>query len=573
MHCWRHKTPIIFRATTQWFVGMDDVPGFNGAQAGARRCARRALHGRRRDAVLSRLGARAAARHDREPSRLDALAPAPVGRADAVLRRTARPASCIRARSSCSKRVAKRVEKGGIEAWQGVDRRSRCSATTRRITRRSATRSTSGSTPAHALHGAAAGRARRRGSHATDTHFPADLYLEGSDQHRGWFHSSLLVSSHAERRAAVQRAAHARLRRRRRRAARCRKSQGQRHRAAEGHATRSAPRSCACGSAATDYSGELSISDEILKRVVEGYRRIRNTLRFLLANTVGLRSREATRCRSSEWLEIDRYALAMTRAMAEPRSPTDYERYEFHLVAQRLQTFCSEDLGGFYLDILKDRLYTTPRGSAARGARRRPRCTTSREALLRLMAPILSFTAEEAWEVLHPDGRERSSSTPGRTCCRRARRATALRRALGAHPARCARPCRRSSRRCARGAGSAPRCRPRSSVTPRRRRCASCCARSATICASCSSPRRRACARGPMAPVDVDGHARAPQREVRALLALARRRRRRRRASGALRALRREPLRRRRGARAMRERGASRGSAALDALAAGCRWS
>src|SRR6202008_4205581 len=106
---------------------------------------------------------------------------------------------------------------------------------------------------------------------------------------------------------------------------------------------------------ATDSPGDLSISDEILKRIVESYRRIRNTLRFLLANTSDFdQAKDALPV--GEWLEIDRYALAFTREMAAA-CVADYARYEFHLVAQRIQTFCSEDLGGFWLDILKDRLY------------------------------------------------------------------------------------------------------------------------------------------------------------------------------------------------------------------------
>jgi isoleucyl-tRNA synthetase len=151
--------------------------------------------------------------------------------------------------------------------------------------------------------------------------------------------------------------------------------------------------------ASTDYSGELAISDEILKRVVESYRRIRNTLRFLLANTVDFDpARDALPV--SEWVEVDRYALALTREMAAACA-ADYSRFEFHLVAQRLQNFCSEDLGGFWLDILKDRLYTNGAKSRARRSAQTALHLVT-QALLRLMAPILSFTAEEAWEVLNP---------------------------------------------------------------------------------------------------------------------------------------------------------------------------
>jgi isoleucyl-tRNA synthetase len=148
--------------------------------------------------------------------------------------------------------------------------------------------------------------------------------------------------------------------------------------------------------ASTDYSGELSISNEILKRVVESYRRIRNTLRFLLANTSDF-DPKAQAVAVNDLVEIDRYALAMTGAMQE-QVIADYARYQFHLVAQRLQAFCSEDLGAFYLDVLKDRLYTC-------GADSKPRRSAQTalwhitHSLVRLMAPILSFTAEELWRV------------------------------------------------------------------------------------------------------------------------------------------------------------------------------
>jgi len=151
--------------------------------------------------------------------------------------------------------------------------------------------------------------------------------------------------------------------------------------------------------AATDYSGELSISDEILKRVVESYRRIRNTLRFLLANTADFDAAQHA-VPVAEMLELDRYALVAARAMAAAVQ-ADYARYEFHVVVQRLQTYCSEDLGGFYLDVLKDRLYTSTRESRARRSAQTA-LATIRDLLLKLMSPVLSFTAEEAWAIVHP---------------------------------------------------------------------------------------------------------------------------------------------------------------------------
>ncbi|HET7095788.1 MAG TPA: class I tRNA ligase family protein, partial [Casimicrobiaceae bacterium] len=234
-------------------------------------------------------------------------------------------------------------------------------------------------------------------SHAKDTGFPADLYLEGSDQHRGWFHSSLLIScmlngvppykallTHG---FAVD-------------------GQGRKMSKSLGNGVEPQQVSNTLGAeilrlwvAATDYSGELSISDEILKRVVESYRRIRNTLRFLLANTADFDA-AADAVPLGELIEIDRYAIAATRALSAAVRE-DYGRYECHLLVQRLQTFCSEDLGGFYLDVLKDRLYTTAKTSRPRRSAQTA-LALIRDALLELMAPVLSFTAEEAWRIVHP---------------------------------------------------------------------------------------------------------------------------------------------------------------------------
>src|SRR5690606_33328445 len=145
---------------------------------------------------------------------------------------------------------------------------------------------------------------------------------------------------------------------------------------------------------------ELSISDEILKRVVEAYRRIRNTLRFLLANVSDFDpQRDAVPL--ERMFEIDRYALAMTAAW-QASIAQDYEHFEFHPAVAKLQTFCSEDLGAFYLDILKDRLYTTAADSPARRSAQTALHAIT-DALLRLIAPILSFTAEEAWPLFAPD--------------------------------------------------------------------------------------------------------------------------------------------------------------------------
>ncbi len=295
--------------------------------------------------------------------------------------------------------VAQRVEKGGIEAWQTLDvrelsrRRSfrlrQDQGHARRVVRFGLDAPDRDGRPGQRTHGS--------GSHHRDTRFPADLYLEGSDQHRGWFHSSLLVSCMLNGRPpykallthgfAVD-------------------GEGKKMSKSKGNGVEPQKVSNTLGAeilrlwvASTDYSGELFISDEILKRVVEGYRRIRNTLRFLLANTSDF-DPATDAVPLGELLEIDRYAVAAARALADA-AEGDYARYEFHVVVQRLQTFCSEDLGGFYLDVLKDRLYTTGKGSVARRSAQTA-LALIRDALLLLTAPVLSFTAEEAWRIVRP---------------------------------------------------------------------------------------------------------------------------------------------------------------------------
>jgi isoleucyl-tRNA synthetase len=283
--------------------------------------------------------------------------------------------------------VAKRVEAGGIEAWHTLAAEELLGADAAQYEKGRDTIDVwfdSGSTHQTVL----------RGSHR-ELGFPADLYLEGSDQHRGWFHSSLLVSAMLNGtppyRALLTHGFVIDMEGRK-----MSKSRG----------TGMAPQqvSGSLGAeilrlwvASSDYSGELTISSEILKRVVESYRRIRNTLRFLLANTADFDA--ARHCVPvDELLEIDRYALAMI-ARLQQELAEEYARYAFHVVAQRLQAFCSEDLGGFYLDILKDRLYTCAADSRARRSAQTALWHVA-QVLVRLMAPILSFTAEELWAVL-----------------------------------------------------------------------------------------------------------------------------------------------------------------------------
>jgi isoleucyl-tRNA synthetase len=223
----------------------------------------------------------------------------------------------------------------------------------------------------------------------------ADLYLEGSDQHRGWFHSSLLVSCAINGRAPYESLlTHGFVV----------DGQGKKMSKSLGNVVAPQKVSDTLGAeilrlwvGSTDYSGELNISDEILKRVVESYRRIRNTLRFLLANTDDFDASTQS-VPTDKLLEIDRYALVMC-ADLQTHVVSHYARYEFQPAMQAIQHFCSEDLGGFYLDILKDRLYTTGRDSHPRRAAQTA-LHHILQTLTRLIAPVLSFTAEEIVETL-----------------------------------------------------------------------------------------------------------------------------------------------------------------------------
>jgi isoleucyl-tRNA synthetase len=397
MHCWRHKTPIIYRATTQWFAGMDEVPGYRGVkpEEPLRRTALRGI-----DATMffpswgqARLHGMIAHRPDWTLSRQRQWGvPLPffVDMETDMLHPDT---------EALLELAAAKVEAGGIEAWFdathedfGVD-----SAKYRKLSDTLDVWFDSGSTHQTVM-GGPDGRRTGAGSRPLDTGFPADLYLEGTDQHRGWFHSSLLVSCMLNGvppyKALLTHGFVV-------------DGEGRKMSKSKGNVV--APQKVAdtLGAeilrlwvGATDFSGDMAIGDEILKRIVESYRRIRNTLRFLIANTADFAvARDAVP--QGELFEIDRYALVQARALAVAVA-ADYSNYNFHFVVQRLATYCSEDLGGFYLDVLKDRLYTTAPASRARRSAQTA-LASIRDALLKLMAPILSFTAEEAWQIVHPE--------------------------------------------------------------------------------------------------------------------------------------------------------------------------
>ena len=391
MHCWRHKTPLIYRATSQWFVRMDapdvDSQGVAATEPAGHTLREAALQGVEDTAFYpawgkNRLQAMIANRPDWCISRQRNWGvPLPFFTHKATGELHPNTLELMEA-------VAKRVEQGGIEAWTQLDAAELLGADAADYVKTTDILDVwfdSGTTHMSVM----------RGSHGDQLSWPADLYLEGSDQHRGWFHSSLLTGAAIDGRAPYKALlTHGFV------------VDGKGHKMSKSKGNVIAPQQVSdkMGAdilrlwvAATDYSGELNISDEILKRVVEAYRRIRNTLRFLLANVSDF-DPASDMLPVGEWLEIDRYALALTRQLQQTCT-ADYDKFEFHHVVQALQTFCSEDLGGFYLDILKDRLYTTGEKSRARRSAQSSLWHIV-HAFTRLLAPITAFTAEEVWGIL-----------------------------------------------------------------------------------------------------------------------------------------------------------------------------
>ncbi len=396
-HCWRHKTPVIYRAAPQWFVRMDAGTGVfeDPAQKPAQTLRELALAAIEQTAFYPENG----------KARLrDMIAN--------------RPDWCISRQRSWGvplpffihkdsgelhpntlailDRAADIVEQGGIEAWSRVSPEDILGA----ADAPHYTKSTdilevwfdSGSTFRHVLRGSHRDAYDRAPFHAEGPE--ADLYLEGHDQHRGWFHSSLLLGCALEGRAPYRGLLTHGF---------ATDGQGRKMSKSLGNVVVPQEITQKLGAeivrlwvASTDYSGDLNIDDKILARVVDGYRRIRNTLRFLLANVSDFNPAQDA-VAPEQMLEIDRWALARSSQL-QAEILAHYEVYEFHPVVSKLQVFCSEDLGAFYLDVLKDRLYTNaPKSLARRSAQTALWQIT--HAMLRWMAPFLSFTAEEAWQT------------------------------------------------------------------------------------------------------------------------------------------------------------------------------
>nr|WP_243448373.1 isoleucine--tRNA ligase [Candidatus Thiosymbion oneisti] len=374
-HCWRHKSPVIFRATPQWFIAMD--------RQGLRAAARREIAKVRwvPDWGQSRIDGMVHNRPDWCISRQRAWGvPIPL----LVHQESGEPHPDTQA---LIEQVAQRVEQQGIDAWFELEPKDLLGDAEgghyEKVRDTLDVWFDSGVTHACVLE-------RRAGLRA-----PADLYLEGSDQHRGWFQSSLLtgVAMH-DRAPYAQALTHGFTV----------DAKGEKMSKSKGNVVRPQDVMKTLGAdiirlwvAATDYRGEMSVSDEILKRTADAYRRIRNTARFLLANLNGF-DPAAHLVAPTDMLALDRWAVDRAYRLQEAIIRA-YRDYQFHLIYQKIHNFCVVDMGGFYLDVIKDRQYTTQ----ADGLPRRS-CQSAMyhiaEAMSRWLAPILSFTAEEIWQYL-----------------------------------------------------------------------------------------------------------------------------------------------------------------------------
>lgn len=380
-HCWRHKTPIIFRATPQWFISMEKNGLRNKAMEEIQ-----SVHWIP-DWGQARIENMVAARPDWCISRQRNWG-VPIALFVHKETQELHPESL-----ALMEQVAQRIEQQGIEAWFQLEPAELLGVEAENYSKVTDILDVwfdSGVTHACVLD-------RQPG-----LEFPAAMYLEGSDQHRGWFQSSLLTSVAMKGCAPYQSVLTHGF---------TVDAQGKKMSKSKGNVVAPQKVMKTLGAdvlrlwvAANDYSGEMTVSDEILKRISDVYRRLRNTARFLLANLNGF-DPDKDMLAPADMLSLDRWA--MDRALIlQNQVLAAYEDYQFLQVYQKVHHFCSVDLGGFYLDVIKDRQYTLPENSRGRRSAQTAMYHIA-EAFVRWVAPILSFTADEIWREL-PGEREAS---------------------------------------------------------------------------------------------------------------------------------------------------------------------
>jgi len=378
-YCWRHHTPLLFRSTKQWFVHMDEVESHNQT---LRKHLQNAVNTIQffPESARARLESMINLRPDWCISRqrkwgipmalfVDRLTKVPHPRTKELF-----------------ERIAQIIEKEGVEGWFKQDSVALLGKEATHYEKLSDTLDVwfdSGATNLTVL------------KTRPELAWPADLYLEGSDQHRGWFQTSLIIGCATFKKAPFrQLLTHGFVV----------DAQGMKMSKSIGNVISPQQINNSLGAdilrlwvASTNYSGELTISDEILQQTTESYRRLRNTIRFLLAN---LSDFDATKHTVSldQMLELDRYMLLKSESVQQTVLD-QYEKYTFHFAVQELVNYCSEDLGAFYLDIIKDRLYTLPVNSLARRSAQTALYHMTHSLLL-LIGPVLAFTADEAWAIL-----------------------------------------------------------------------------------------------------------------------------------------------------------------------------
>ncbi|MEW5972185.1 MAG: isoleucine--tRNA ligase [Pseudomonadota bacterium] len=379
-HCWRHKTPLIFRATPQWFIGMD----VNGLRADA-------LKAIKETRWVPEWG----------ENRITAMVE---GRPDWCISRQRtwgvpialfvhKDTNALHPRTlDLIEQVAQRMEQEGVDAWFSLEPSELLGAEAeqyRKVTDTLDVWFDSG--VSH--YGVLAQREELRD--------PADLYLEGSDQHRGWFQSSLMTAIGMHARPPYRQVLTHGF---------TVDAQGRKMSKSLGNVIAPQKVMNAMGAdvlrlwvASADYRGEMTVSDEILKRAGDAYRRIRNTARYLLSNLNDFQPGDALPM--GEMLPLDQWAVDQA-ARLQDEILAAYDSYNFHQVVHAVHNFCSVTLGGFYLDVTKDRQYTCQAGSRARRSSQTAQWHIV-EALTRWIAPITSFTAEELWGFL-PGSREDS---------------------------------------------------------------------------------------------------------------------------------------------------------------------